>query len=621
MWSPQKSRKVLRFLSGALFLNSIVCFGLSIALTFSAPGPAYAEGVMGLNDAVDKGKVQASAKSVGSYSEVDLLLKNLTDKQLGVDILGSYFSPPPGSDSQRLGIAFTGGTNGDSVVQLNPKETKTVKAKSFCLDSGKSVPDFDEIFTFSGPVTDIKERPYLDKVLDWYRANPNASQYDVQNAIWSIESDHEGENYHYNDGAAAVLDAATGSADPLKDKIVAEKTRDDAFDKAKIALGTGLSSLFGSGSIATLTGDTPGFLKKIWGGFVDGIQIEPGRKELIDNLDVGNLESALIGAAPDTFEFTEKGKDIWDKGSKALDIFNDANKLFKDGYNDNTLQSVGLSTFMNAGAWQVADYLKDMPKDLTGMKSFLTPRLPNLDAIEMVVNLILPESVQDILPSNVTKQAIQSVGDVTKALAQALGSGEMKPINDYAEAVANGDKGTMLSGYAEIGKAFGDITAALELDGVVKTAQDFYDDTKRIFDTGAWKDVLWQGAQSLADEAKKSTNGARGVAEISEIAGHVYGTIETKGAVEGTKELAGQLGSDINVIYQHGDMKQISEGVADSAEAATGMIGTGVKETANLAGDYYENNGGVIGGVKEFCADVGRIARYSWLGETVASWF
>ncbi|HNT30282.1 MAG TPA: hypothetical protein PKL83_05010 [bacterium] len=608
----RKTSKFFRSLGAFLFINSLICFTVG----FSEYQRAYAADALSLDRAVEKGKVEVDAVGNGNYSNISLTLTNKTNDSLDVDLNGTYFTPPEGSSSQRLGVSHIEGTDGDSTVDLGPKEKKQVKASAFCIDASKGIPGYDEDFTFGGHVSDIEERPYLDEILEWYKNNPDASHYEVQDAVWSVESDHEGENWHYNEAAAAILEQATGSKDPLTEKLELDEQKEDTLDKAKLALGTGLASLLGVGSLYTLTG-TPNsglqsLLKGIGGIFNKSLELKNPNAELVDNLEVDNLTETILGQGENSLKTKVFNKDgtlkqlddtklsqTYKQGMTALGIFNDANALHKDGYNDNIVQSLGLSTMMNLGANTAMDAL-----DNWGAK--------NLGTIETFAKLFLPKSTQDILPSNIVKQTIQAAGDVTKALAQSFGSGDWEPLNQYAQDVADGKKGLMLSGYGQIGQAAGEIVAAIEDKGIVQTTKDFISDVKQIIDTGAAKDVIMEGINKIADEAKASSSADRGIAELSDLAGHVVGTIESKGVVDGTKEMAGQLVEDVKTIIKHGDFEQISKDVGDSAEKATGMIGKGVAEASSLVGEYYEEGGGVVGGIKQFGSDCALIWKYLW---------
>ncbi|HDS11276.1 MAG TPA: hypothetical protein ENN77_00040 [Candidatus Wirthbacteria bacterium] len=593
---------------GAVFLSWLLIVSPVLALARSATP---------LQKAVDKGDVSVQARGQGTYRTMKMDLTNNTNRNLSVDINGTFFTPPESSYSQRLGISHIDGSSGDSVVELGKNETKSIVASSFCIDSSKGIPGSGEDFTFGGHVKDLPERPYLNDILDWYRDNPDAPQYQVQDAVWSIESDHQGDNYHLNEAAQELLEQITGFANPLESKLELDEQKQDTADKTMVALGTLLSSIFGAGAIASLSGEPSGAtqLVNILKGAGQGIWNLATHKnpnpELVQNLNVDNLTDTILGQGEDIFKVDgvdDKGNPVrvsttlsntWKNMTTVLGITNDANALHKDGYNDNILQSFGLSTMMNLGSSAAMDALDKMGSS-------------NLGTIETFAKLFLPKSTHDVLPSSIFKQGIQSVGDVTKALAESLGSGDWEPLNQYAEQVADGKKGLWLKGYGQMGDAAGEIAATIEQKGVKQTVSDFVDDCKLIVETGALKDVIAEGANALADEAKNSTGADRGIAELSEAAGHIVGTLESKGVIDGTKELKDQFVDDMKVILEHGDANQIMNDVADSAEAATGIIGTGVKESAQLAGEYYEKGGGVLGAAKEFGKDVALIWKYLW---------
>ncbi len=624
MASDQRWRRLARR-TGAIWL--IVGLITSVALSFSS---AQAASATPLAKAIKNNQVSVTAKANGNYSDISLSLTNKTGDHQRVDIVGTYFTPPDGRHSQRLGVAFVKDTPGNSEVDLDPHATKDVVAQAFCIDSGNGIPGSDEIFTFGGDTKDLTTRPDLKTLLIWYRAHPDASHNDLQSAIWSIETDTTGGRNHWTEGAGTVLKDATGYSQPGAQAAKVNAAKDEATTTATTAAGVALSSLFGASALLAF-GDPDGSINP-FGTLNDLLKIKDTGSDFFNKLldiktvnkpfegvSMDPLTSTTIGLAEDNLQWSKDPanenpmlKGVFKQSMNILNIMNDANDLHeKSGYSDNLLQSVGLSSLMNIGSNAMMDGISEL-----GWKS-----AGNMEAI---ANIILPESLQKYLPSNTFKQAFQSIGDVTRAVSQALGEGSLDPINNYAQSIKDGDSSPMLRGWADIGDTLGKTVASMEDVGVVKTMQDFYTDAKRIYDTGSWKDVAWDNVKALGEEAKAGKGVPRGYAELGEVTGDIVGDIEAKGLVQATKDKVGGVLKDTSRIitkFDRKDWQQLSENVGDDAEASLGNIGTGYKEGSQLAGSYYEENGGVIGGAVEFGADVGRVARYSWLGEKIASWF
>lgn len=306
--------------------------------------------------------------------------------------------------------------------------------------------------------------------------------------------------------------------------------------------------------------------------------------------------------------------------NKVLDYANklsDYNALRNQGYD--FLESTGLSCAQN----ELAGAFMDTAGDI-GMKY--------LSTIEGFGKIMLPSSAQDILPSNAVKQYTQAGYEAGYGVYEGLSDAweEYKTTGSLSDAAGEfkstlgenvleiGDKaknksfGLSLKGYAEASELAGEMSHVIEEKGVAGALKQYTSDIQLILKEGTWKDVMWEGAEGLAKEAKGSQGFVRGWSETTEIAGHVYGTLESKGVIEGGTELVSDFSEDLKKIYNHANQDEIIKNVSQSSEEAAGVIGKGVKGASQLAGEYFERGGGMIGGAKEFTSDCALILKNLW---------
>lgn len=140
-----------------------------------------------LRTAVQQGLVAVRGLNPQSYQSLTLELSSLGKEPLEVDLAGSYMTPRGTKACQRLGLGpvITPGTGpkrrrpGTIVVTLKAGAMSTVRVATVCLDAGKSCPTTQEFQPAPDPLPPVRER-----VVRWWADHPEASQGDVNSAIW-----------------------------------------------------------------------------------------------------------------------------------------------------------------------------------------------------------------------------------------------------------------------------------------------------------------------------------------------------------------------------------------------------------------------------------------------------
>ena len=159
------------------------------------PAPAIApDGAAGkpelltLDKAVASGLVEVRGTRPSSYEQVDLVLTSKADQPLRLDLAGRHLKPTT-SGCQRLGLSHpvTPGDRppdamaGTWPIELAPKQVRTVRMHTCCLDSGRSCPNGSDRFQLGDAATP----PAVELALRWWTDHPRAAQGFVNRAIWS----------------------------------------------------------------------------------------------------------------------------------------------------------------------------------------------------------------------------------------------------------------------------------------------------------------------------------------------------------------------------------------------------------------------------------------------------
>ncbi|MBI4567564.1 MAG: hypothetical protein HY719_04120 [Planctomycetes bacterium] len=183
--------------------HAIVIAAVGLIGALGAPMVARAGQVVPLHVGASQGKILVKATPRSSYSLQQVTIENRLDVPLAVDLNAESLLPPPGSSSQRVGLGFIRGTNGETAVRLAPRATWTGEVTSVCRDSGRACPTPGEQFVLSAtPVT-----PPERAVLQFWAFNPTLDQSAVNGRVWAI-------NNHQHVGPPTANLAPAGAAPP-----------------------------------------------------------------------------------------------------------------------------------------------------------------------------------------------------------------------------------------------------------------------------------------------------------------------------------------------------------------------------------------------------------------------
>ena len=129
------------------------------------------------------GDIAVECGSYASYGIAYLNLQNLRERDLLLDVNGSYLAPQS-ADVQRLGLALREAGSSDTIVHLSRGEQATVKVLSVCMDASKAPPTKDTEYSVSKHLAP----PTVRALLELWKCKPDIPQSFVQSAVWGHTS-------------------------------------------------------------------------------------------------------------------------------------------------------------------------------------------------------------------------------------------------------------------------------------------------------------------------------------------------------------------------------------------------------------------------------------------------
>ena len=140
------------------------------------------KGPISLEEAVKMGMVEIECKAEEVFESDNLYLsiRNITNKDLKVDLVSGTYFIPHNEDYQDLIVMNS------SLITLNGRSSKNITTTAFCTEYFDSCPDE----TVNYNIGECK-KPDLFKIVDFIRSEPEILGSDdaIRSAIWSVSDD------------------------------------------------------------------------------------------------------------------------------------------------------------------------------------------------------------------------------------------------------------------------------------------------------------------------------------------------------------------------------------------------------------------------------------------------